>query len=107
MTTATCTECGAMFWRDDFEKWKVRCLSCWKATKKPRTDPDASLRWYREGIRAGREAALSEYRDGCATIDATRLRQLIRLCHPDLHNGSDLAQRTTAWLLDLRKRVTA
>ncbi len=76
-------------YREPAERWKVRCLSCWRATKEPRTsDPDESLRWYRKGFKAGREAALSEDRDGCATIDAERVRMLLQLAHPDKHGGA-------------------
>ena len=38
-------------------------------------------------------------------FDLARLRQLLQLCHPDRHGGSDLAHRTTSWLLDLRRTL--
>lgn len=106
----TCIDCGADFYRDPAETWKKRCLGCWKASKavhRPAGEEEAT-RWYRRGFEAGRAAAMAEVSpSGEASIDADRLRQLIRLCHPDLHNGSELATNVTAWLLDLRKRVTA
>jgi len=34
-------------------------------------------------------------------INADRLRQLRRLCHPDKHNGSKAANEATAWLNEL------
>ena len=35
-------------------------------------------------------------------IDSNRLEQLIRLCHPDRHDGRELANEVTAWLLSIR-----
>ena len=32
------------------------------------------------------------------------LKDLIRLCHPDMHNGSKKATETTQWLLKQRKK---
>jgi hypothetical protein len=32
---------------------------------------------------------------------------LLQLAHPDRHDGSPLANRVTAWLLALRKRLPA
>lgn len=113
MTSATCTRCGSRFYREPEAEWKRLCLDCWKATKarttqRTKADADESLSWYRRGFEAGRSAAMAEGGPaGTATIDAQRLRQLIRLCHPDLHGGSDLATGVTAWLLDLRKGVAA
>lgn len=110
MTWATCCDCGNEFRREPDEKWKKRCFSCWKASKKAERDPhdgDECLRWYRKGYAAGLEAAEAQRTPEPAMLDAERVRQLIRLCHPDLHHGSDLAQRTTQWLLDLRRRVAA
>lgn len=113
MTSGTCTRCGSRFYREPDAEWKRLCLDCWKATKartahRTKGDADECLRWYRNGFEAGRAAALVEVSpSGEATIDAARLRQLIRLCHPDLHGGSDLATGVTAWLLGLREKVTA
>lgn len=38
-------------------------------------------------------------------FDLARGRQLLQLCHPDRHDGSDLAHRVTSWLLDARKNM--
>lgn len=35
-------------------------------------------------------------------ISPERVKELIRLCHPDLHGGSELATKTTQWLLNMR-----
>ena len=105
----TCTDCGADFYREPAETWKKRCLDCWKLSKSgyKTDDPQAAAKWYRKGFEAGRDAALSEVRNGSATIDAERVRQLLQLAHPDKHGGSALATSVTAWLLEIRKKVTA
>ena len=36
-------------------------------------------------------------------IDEPRMKQLISLCHPDKHNGSESAKEATIWLLEIRK----
>lgn len=38
-------------------------------------------------------------------MDAQRLDRLIRLCHPDKHDGSDIATETTQWLLAERNTL--
>lgn len=110
MIAATCADCGETFYREPAERWKVRCLSCWRATKEqPRTsDPaDSNMRWYRRGYEAGHAAAIALAEGPPPPIDAERVRMLLQLAHPDKHGGSALATSVTAWLLELRKRVTA
>lgn len=124
MTWATCCDCGAGFERDEAETWKRRCLACWKASKAaPRATDDALMRafergyaegqaavaqeWYRRGVAAGEASAIARAEAAPPPIDKARVRELLQLVHPDKHGGSELAQRVTQWLLDLRKRVTA
>jgi len=85
---ATCSDCGASFYRDPDESWKVRCLACWVA-RKGRTAPAA-------------QPAADPIRDELAA----NLRALLGLCHPDKHGGSPLATKITQWLLSVRERVS-
>lgn len=39
------------------------------------------------------------------SIDTTRLRQLLQLCHPDKHSGSKTANDITAWLNRIRRQA--
>lgn len=87
---ATCTHCGAPFQRDASEEWKRLCLPCWKRTKDRTAAPEAH-----------RAAAPAP------ALDAARIRQLLQLCHPDRHGGSELAHAVTTWLLALKRQVTA
>lgn len=106
---ATCIDCGADFERETTETWKKRCLDCWKLSKAGHKtdDPEAAAKWYRKGFEAGRATAMAENRDGGATLDVERLRELLQLVHPDRHGGSALAVRVTQWLLELRRKVAA
>jgi hypothetical protein len=106
---AECEICGSSFTRGHDEDWKRKCLRCWRATKRTeqRDDADECMRWYRKGYAAGLAAADAQRTPEPAVLDAEHIRALIRLAHPDLHGGSELATRTTAWLLDLRRRVSA
>lgn len=36
-------------------------------------------------------------------VDEARLRQLIRLCHPDKHNESAMATEVSQWLQEIKK----
>lgn len=53
------------------------------------------------------QLALAERFNGfqASPIPADMLARLIRLCHPDRHNGSDAANAATAWLLEQRSGV--
>lgn len=88
MSTPRCIDCNRPFYRDDGEAWKVRCFACWLATKKA---PEASTRRHEP--------------DPIRDELAENLPALLMLAHPDKHNGSALANRVTAWLLDVRRRL--
>ena len=88
---ARCCDCGAGFPRKPDEPWKVRCIPCWRSTV---------------GATAGRRTSATPPASTTAVpVDATRVRQLIQLCHPDKHNQSDLAVQVTQWLLQLKAQV--
>lgn len=107
MSAATCCDCGSSFYREPDEHWKRRCYTCWKASKAQPECTDENMHFYRIGYEAGRRAVEAFAAPEPPPIDKTRLRELIQLAHPDKHGNSELAQRVTQWLLDLRKRVTA
>lgn len=94
-----CVECGRPFWAS--HDWKRRCYHCYMTYNRTRqrrertsyrpprpapsihivTEPDADGDWLRANI-----------------------KQLIQLCHPDLHGGSELSNKITAKLLEIRKK---
>ena len=74
-----CRECGSYFLTPN--DWSKICRSCWVASKK----------------------TTSDYKVGESTIPTDMLRRLIILCHPDKHNGSEMALKATQYLLNLRE----
>lgn len=130
---AHCATCAAPFSRGADEPWKRRCLSCWKATR----GRGEAIELQREiaGLRGELAAAnalvsmlqrrhagevrmlrleLAAARLGGAGSNAgvadelrENLPRLVRLCHPDRHEGSVAANQATAWLLGLRRRLGA
>ena len=108
MSAANCTDCGALFSRAADEGWKRRCLGCWKASKAPsRADAGEFVRGYRAGYEAGQASAAARNTPKPEPLDKARVRQLLQLCHPDRHGGSDLAQRVTQWLNDVKRGALA
>lgn len=59
----------------------------------------------REEYNRGYLAGLAACPHTASVLDAPRLRQLIQLCHPDRHGGSDAANDATKWLLEARKAL--
>lgn len=110
---ATCEECGDTFTRAPGESWKRLCLSCWKATpaaKKAARDKLAQLTAELSEVRAERDrlrlrVLTLEHADTPPPIPPEMLRRLVRLCHPDRHDGSEAANVATAWLLAQRDRA--
>jgi hypothetical protein len=41
---------------------------------------------------------------GGSTVPPERVLQLIKLCHPDKHQNSELATEVTKWLLEMRNK---
>ncbi len=95
------------------ESWKRLCLSCWKATpaaKKAARDKLAQLTAELSEVRAERDrlrlrVLTLEHADTPPPIPPEMLRRLVRLCHPDRHDGSEAANVATAWLLAQRDRA--
>jgi len=81
--TARCLDCGAPFLREPDAGWKVRCLDCWRLTRRLHSVPVPA------------QAA-------APAIEPTMVRRLLQLCHPDKHAGSEAAVVATQYLLSLR-----
>lgn len=103
--------------------WQKLCWDCWRKRENERagrgdlsTLAKNATKLLNEAYEAGRQRG---YDDGFAEatraarrpnghggIDQALLRELIRLCHPDLHPPErfDLANRVTAQLVSMRGR---
>ncbi|MBL8423289.1 MAG: hypothetical protein JNK06_07325 [Candidatus Accumulibacter phosphatis] len=94
MSLATCPECGDRFHKD--QPWKTICTACWKESKRAE---HAELLELREEV-AELRLAIAEMK--AAVIEPDMLARLIRLCHPDKHGNSEVANTATQWLLAQR-----
>lgn len=104
-----CDHCGAAFYRQADEHWKNLCISCFKKKKRaeengweePRPWND---RWHR--AQAPRQTLPRPAPPLVSDEDITRnLPHLLRLCHPDKHDNSQVSNAVMKWLLELRKKV--
>jgi hypothetical protein len=86
----TCQSCGVRFEAE--EAWKKLCFPCWKE-KRDAENPKKTE--YRQ------PATRTVYVP--VEIPKDMLKILINLCHPDRHDGKDIATKATQYLLGLRK----
>mgnify|MGYP000851059138 FL=1 len=103
MSAATCPECGDRFEKD--APWKKTCMPCWKESKRAEHIELLELREEVAEHRRLLSAVLAERK--AVSIEPDMLSRLIRLCHPDKHNGSEAANTATQWLLAQREARTA
>ena len=76
-----------------------------EACKEAREQAARSDRLFREArrrLRAVKQELRAQEED--TALSPQRVRSLIKLCHPDKHQNSDLSHQTTLWLLSLRKK---
>ncbi len=103
-----CTSCGSTFWRDPAESWKTLCLSCWRDSKAKadRQADNLQIRLDRALVEnAVLHSRLARLEAGSG-IPPEMLARLIRLAHPDRHQGSEVATKATQWLLSIRKEAS-
>jgi len=81
--TYRCLDCGAPALRPQSETWRVRCLPCWRLSRRLHSAPVPA------------QAA-------APAIEPQMLRRLLQLAHPDRHGGSEAAVVATQYLLSLR-----
>jgi hypothetical protein len=84
MEAAICPQCGKGFYKD--EPWKRVCLGCYISRKRKE-----------EKVDTFKPTTKSVY------IDKELLGKLVILCHPDKHNGSQMATEVTQKLLQMRR----
>jgi hypothetical protein len=114
-------------------EWQWTCFECWKKWKQEQGDwnesayqkgqqrkAGGSSHSYRYGFDRGFDPfnsykgtdsrqqtppPRSEARTTVDGLDATMVRRLIQLCHPDKHAGSEAATLATLWLLKLKEKM--
>ena len=84
MKKKKCKYCRNLFWG---ESWKSLCRKCWINGSKDNEKLNLDITKVNE-------------------LSSDRIISLIKLVHPDRHQGplAQLAHDTTCWLLELRKR---
>ena len=123
-----CEVCELPFVSD--REWEKLCLICWKESReykltkgdlafKAMRDEYVSLeqsfsdleeeleelRTERDKLRAAAKKLLREAkasREEPSGLPKDKVRDLVKLCHPDKHKGSELAEAMTKWLLSQR-----
>jgi len=129
MKRAHCQECGTVFYREDDADWKVRCIPCYRKSK--RAEPVAKTvvvdnYWAERAAVAESKAAVLQLKvlhlesqvnnligqslrqPPPSRIDrelAEHWRSLVQLVHPDRHGGSQGATKMTQWLNDVKRRL--
>jgi hypothetical protein len=85
------------------------CGYCWRCRFKRETEvafETAEKRGYARGVKRGRllgqNEAFRKLKTSGRILDTTRVRQLLQLCHPDKHGGSQASTQATQWLLTQR-----
>lgn len=111
----TCAHCGCGFEAD--EHWKRLCIPCWIKAKKAGdldtrdnfVDLRNELNYAHREIRYLKavlaEAEARAQNASPEAIPPDMLRVLLLLAHPDRHNGSQAANKATAWLLQQRGKA--
>lgn len=80
-----CADCSKEFVAK--ERWMVRCYPCWQKRSKP-SKPSA---------------AVQDKFDKIFDEVKRNVRELIQLCHPDKHGGSELSHKMTKMLLQIKQ----
>lgn len=93
-----CTHCGNWF-TSRYPNARL-CLSCWKKREHAFAQWDG-LQSYIRLLEAELETANEMETE--PAIPPPMLSKLIRLCHPDRHGNSPMANEVTRWLLEQRK----
>jgi NMD protein affecting ribosome stability and mRNA decay len=128
MKRAACCDCGKSFMREADEEWRVRCVPCYKKSKRAESTPVVieSGYWIDRAAAAESKAAALQMkvmnletqvnnligqslrRPEPSRLDrelAENWRALIQLAHPDKHGGSQGATRMTQWLNEIKGRL--
>lgn len=95
MELSECETCGNAFLSKG--DWHTQCFHCFLDTPKGQA-------WKaRKDHEAKGGSAYHEYREVSTGLSKEMLKKLIMLCHPDKHNGSELATAMTQELLRMRE----
>jgi DNA-directed RNA polymerase subunit RPC12/RpoP len=99
-----CIDCGEEFWREEDERWKVRCYDCWRHKKEAEL---AEREWEASELRRLQAEVKRLYQaqsESQVVLDGLRyhLTFLIFAAHPDRNGDDPRATEATKWLLEIR-----
>ena len=124
MSLVRCKDCGRHFEQAADEAWKVRCIPCFKKSK--RAESLAADSYWPDRAAAAESLVVTlqnqvaaqdetirnlvgqRMRPASSCLDrelAENWRSLLQLVHPDKHGGSQGATRMTQWLNDIKGRL--
>lgn len=117
---ATCKCCGKPFPRENAKAWAKECVGCWKVGKgyelaigdkafinlqeayeELQKKLDEATK-HIETLEAKANGGKASRWVGGTTLDGQRVKDLIKLCHPDRHGNNALSTEVTKWLNSLR-----
>jgi hypothetical protein len=106
---AYCQDCGNWFTRKPSERWKTTCVECWKKTKKAEIEDlreeNDELRetntYLRMRLRQLENRPAISHQDHLSDFLSV-YPLLVKLAHPDKHNGSREAHEVLVWCNRLR-----
>jgi len=98
MRVRRCVKCGLATVSD--REWKDTCFPCWKKAKDyAPTTGDGAFVLLQEAYRElEQELTLAQRGRVPPGLPPALLKDLMLLCHPDKHAGSDRATRVAQWL---------
>ena len=117
-----CKDCGDTVYREASDTWKVRCITCFKKSKRAESEPidshwkdrataaeslAATLKRQLEQQQQAIQALMKQQRP-VSSFDrefAEHWRALVQHVHPDKHGGSPGATRLTQWLVGIKGRL--
>jgi len=110
MRLRTCEICRLPFPVDASNDWYRSCTPCYKKFRKWDLNPsdDAFIKMQRIYVAELKQQKRMEPPSKVEhpmSLTPERIREIISLCHPDKHKGSERANEVTKWLLSLREKV--
>jgi len=100
-TIEICADCGLPYCRKEDETYKSRCMPCYKTTRSwDLNQSDKAL----QATQVALKKAILRKNKVQAKLPKRLLRELMVLCHPDKHKGSQRATEVFQKLVDLKDK---
>lgn len=99
-----CTDCGRDF--PQYQAWQTRCYRCYNLFKQKhkRREKPPEVEWGNPFAGNGLfETAPTERHDRGAAWLRANIKELLHLCHPDKHDGSEQSNKITRELIKIFK----